>query len=980
MALGPAWRVRRLDYDGRCGCCGRRLSAGDWAHWRPGDDERVGALTCRRCEPLDHQRDGTADGRSEWQRLVDYYTECLLHEARIGPVPYDDPNAWSVVTTDEETLLLKGRRLVLDTPLAALFAKARANEEEVYYGWPTAIVRDRQGEACLAPLFMIRLARPSGELPEVDAADPRPQLNLGLLDERFLGDTHPAEILELVDTSELASCGAAELVERATELAGLLGLETFGLDPERLSAEPLTSRAGLHNTACAIRGRTTATIALLGDLDALGRVGDWQQTAARHFLADAPEPQRAYADLATLANPLNAAQETACDHVASGSPLVVVTGPPGTGKTEVVGAIVLGAWARGETVLVATTNNEPVDEAVRKVAGIHDALLLRAGNRNRLADLADTLGELLRDDPGPDIDPPDDAASMVAHTARRQVYRELAQRAALEHALAELTPRVSTLREQVWRGAPRPAVDRSLARGLRQAADARALGAVRRRRALAQLATAPSPRVALTRIADWAEAEVTQQALIVRLRALPPRDTDAERLRETGDAWTTASRDRAVGLAKHALSSGREALALLRDTLANPQTSRSARHAAVEGAMSHARGWACTALSVAPSFALEAGLFDLAIIDEASQTNLAHALPIAYRAKRLVVVGDPQQLRPVVTLGEQAHDAAARRAGLDTAMLVTRRLSYRGDSAYTAMRSRISTPPVLLEEHFRCHPHIARFIDEQFYDGRLVVLTDTSAWKGMLQGIEWVDVAGGAERISGGSWINAQEVEHAVALCTDLVGELGVVTPFRGQAVRCRAMLRARPEIRNVMAATAHAFQGGQRETMILSPVAATGLARGSAGWIHGNPHLLNVAVSRARRLLVVAGDPAAGVALGIDVLDALAVAAREPRPEIAPPLRPGLAAALATTPVAVDIGGYPARWAWPSAQQGGVILEIDAAALDPDGRRRRQSLTRDAVIERLGWRVVRVAQWEVDSAPDHVASLLGEPEIPPHR
>ncbi len=980
MALGPQWRVRRLDYDGRCGSCGRRLTAGDWAHWRPGDEGRPGALTCRRCEPLDSERDGTADGRTLWQRLVDYYTECLLHEARVGPVSYDDPNAWSVITTDEETLLLKGRRLVLDTPLAALFARARANEDEVYYGWPTAIVRDRRGEASLAPLFMIRLARPRGELPEVDAADPRPQLNLGLLDERFLGDTHPAEILELVDTSELASCDAAELVERATDLASLLGLNAFGLDPERLSAEPLTSRAGLHNTAIAIRGRATATIALLGDLDALGRATDWERTAARHLLADAPEPHRAYADLATLANPLNAAQEVACDLVASGSPLVVVTGPPGTGKTEVVGAIALGAWARGETVLVATTNNEPVDEAVRKVAGIHDALLLRAGNRNRLTDLADTLGGLLWDEPPATADHPDGRALTAAHAARRQIHRELAQRAALEQTLAELTPRVSELRARVWRSDPPPTVDRRLTRALRQAADARILSAARRRRALTQLASSPPPGVGLALVADWAAAEVEHQELIVRLRALPSRETDAERLRATGDAWTAASRDRAAGLARRALAEGRDALELLRDTLANPQTSRSARHAAVQGAMSYARGWACTALSMAPSFPLEAGLFDVAIIDEASQTNLAHALPIAYRAKRLVVVGDPQQLRPVVTLGEQAHDAAARRAGLDTAMLVTRRLSYRGDSAYSAMRGRTATPPVLLEEHFRCHPHIARFIDEQFYDGRLVVLTDTSGWEGMLQGIEWVDVVGGAERISGGSWVNAREVERAVALCTDLAGELGVVTPFRGQAVRYRTVLRARPESRGVTAATAHAFQGGQRETMILSPVAAQGLARGSAGWIHGNPHLLNVAVSRARRLLVVVGDHAAGAAHGIDVLTALAVAAREPESSPMTPLPDGLAAALDHPPVSAQIGGYAVRWAWPASRRGGVCLEIDAAALDPDGRHRRQALVRDAVIERLGWRVVRVAQWEVDAAPDRVASRLGELGIPRHR
>lgn len=63
--------------------------------------------------------------------------------------------------------------------------------------------------------------------------------------------------------------------------------------------------------------------------------------------------------------------------------------------------------------------------------------------------------------------------------------------------------------------------------------------------------------------------------------------------------------------------------------------------------MAHAKGWATSALSARPNFDCRAGVIDLVVIDEASQCNLAHVLPLAYRAKRLVVVGNP--IRPRLT-------------------------------------------------------------------------------------------------------------------------------------------------------------------------------------------------------------------------------------------------------------------------------------------------------------------------------------------
>ena len=104
----------------------------------------------------------------------------------------------------------------------------------------------------------------------------------------------------------------------------------------------------------------------------------------------------------------------------------------------------------------------------------------------------------------------------------------------------------------------------------------------------------------------------------------------------------------------------------------------------VANSLDSLRGWACTALSASPNFPLESGLFDLVIVDEASQCSLAAVLPLAYRAKRLVVVGDPCQLQPIVPIGDRLLQDIAIRTGLVSDDLRRRGIHHKDGSAYLA--------------------------------------------------------------------------------------------------------------------------------------------------------------------------------------------------------------------------------------------------------------------------------------------------------
>ena len=133
------------------------------------------------------------------------------------------------------------------------------------------------------------------------------------------------------------------------------------------------------------------------------------------------------------------------------------------------------------------------------------------------------------------------------------------------------------------------------------------------------------------------------------------------------------------------------------------------------------------ALTANSNFPLRAGLFDLVIVDEASKCSLAAVLPLAYRAKRLAIVGDPYQLNPIVSLGNGLLKEIATQSGFDNEGLRERGIHHEDSSAYAAFEFAAKPQaPVLLNEQYRCHPYIARWFNRAFYMGELTVLTDVS--------------------------------------------------------------------------------------------------------------------------------------------------------------------------------------------------------------------------------------------------------------
>lgn len=270
-----------------------------------------------------------------------------------------------------------------------------------------------------------------------------------------------------------------------------------------------------------------------------------------------------------------------------------------------------------------------------------------------------------------------------------------------------------------------------------------------------------------------------------------------------------------------------------------------------------------TSLSVKTGFPLTDNLFDVLIIDEASQCDVASALPLILRAKQVVVIGDPNQLRHITSVRREEENAIREHLGLSSRpYLKYAEQSLWDYSADFLAHAKQNSSSITLENHYRCHHDIIGYSNHQFYarflNKPLNVMTDESGMTLPQKGIVMINIHGKQE--SENLNINRIEAERCVSLAKELCSlkadvSIGIVTPFRDQADYIKSRLDDSIK-KNVEVNTAHGFQGDEKDVMIYSLVVTDNSPERKIKWIdYMVPNLVNVAVTRARQTLYVVGN-----------------------------------------------------------------------------------------------------------------------------
>lgn len=236
-------------------------------------------------------------------------------------------------------------------------------------------------------------------------------------------------------------------------------------------------------------------------------------------------------------------------------------------------------------------------------------------------------------------------------------------------------------------------------------------------------------------------------------------------------------------------------------------------------------------------------IFDMVIMDEASQCNTAVSLVPIIRGENLMLVGDPQQLSPVILLDEITNQKLRQKYN------VSEEYDYCKNSIYkTFLACDSVSDEVLLRNHYRCNEKIIGFNNKKYYNSKLKVCSKSKE----AQPLVYVDVKNNitAERNTAPMEVEAI-VEYALA---NKDKSIGVITPFVNQKKLIEAEIKSQ-NLSNVACGTVHAFQGDEKDVVLFSTVLTKQTQAGTYNWLKNNKELINVATSRARDKLIVLAD-----------------------------------------------------------------------------------------------------------------------------
>jgi ATP-dependent RNA/DNA helicase IGHMBP2 len=358
----------------------------------------------------------------------------------------------------------------------------------------------------------------------------------------------------------------------------------------------------------------------------------------------------------------------------------------------------------------------------------------------------------------------------------------------------------------------------------------------------------------------------------------PVRDLFDEAFELLGYARKQRTRGRSADRKQNARDAAGEGRAML--------TEARARERQMVREVMRAAKVVCATCATAAGGDLDDERFDVAFCDEATQASEPVTLVAFLRAPRVVLAGDHKQLPPTVL------SRAAQEGGLGVS-LFERLVALHAEARTT-----------LLEQH-RMNLSLMRFPSAQMYDGALRAhpsVADRTLAEVLTAGAEvdappvlFVDTAGRGwdeSRPAGDASIrNEGEAECVIRHLAALLDagldptEAAVISPYAAQVARLRELAAERGLAAAVEIDTIDAFQGREKDAVLLSTVRSN--ADAQIGFLR-DLRRMNVAITRARRHLFVVGD---GATLASDRYYPSFIEHAE------------------------SLGGYRSAWSWPGAE-----------------------------------------------------------------
>ena len=909
---------------------------------------------------------------------------------------------WVGRSGEQETLMRTGStlRVKRDSPLFESVQKMHATaelnpyEREVFYGYPYVIGR-LAGRPIRGPLFTIPVKiTVDGSGFQVEADDD--VLRVNTLPFRGEEDTAArqlalARLLEYTPEFPLGHGGAAEFTEHLSRELPDMALKTR-LDG-RLVDPPTMPNDGsylelVEQAALFVAPKTGYF--LTSDLEAMATETEKEpeETAWMRLVAGAGDESQAEfedgaEDSTSIYYPFqsNRSQRRVALLVDDPNTHVIrIEGPPGTGKSQTIANVACHMAATGRSVLITSQKDKAlrvVDEKLRALGLSQLPMTLLRRDAASRKELRERLEAIQKTRPASEAE--ESAEAIAARYAETKTEYMLLQPEFAEAMEAEHDYAVA---EQVWKDS----------NGLRRILASFSFG--RKKRRLAKR---------VPRATDELAAEASEL-----------RDAMLDQAMQTLEA----SQEKATATALRAERQQiREFSALLkRDQTKYKNFSIFDR---LKAQPDRARMllkllpvWIMAPDDVARLFPCQPGLFDLVIVDEASQVDLPSIAPILHRAKKVIISGDTHQMQPrrFAFVNQQVAIQAWHQHGLK-ALDPDEWLDPLKQSLLTlaAVKAEEDT---LLDEHYRCLPPIISFSNERWYGGRLRIMTDeTRKQFGDPEQpiVELHYVEDGAVTI--GSQVNAAEARAVVDKLQALISHpaysdasFGIICLFEDQVTFMQDLVAERIgpdewEEHDLVVVNPDGFQGDERDVVLYSLSFDDDVMKRDALSQRQReaPHeqgMLNVAFTRAKDEIHVFhsaaiesfsfADGRAGALT--DWLAHCSAASGVPRIRRSSD-RIGQSDSQFESDVAAALRqkGYSVTQQYPACgfsidmvvERGGdeVAVECDGEYWhhDEHGELKIEDLERQAVLERAGWEFIRIPYRRWREGPEQQLARIDE-------
>ena len=785
-------------------------------------------------------------------KIIAYWYDCIKNEdilekdnsifVRSKAVLYPFDNDPFVFDRRETLVLVSG-----DEKLTTFSEYITTQGYEAYYGYPILFYIEENPEThkrkyLIAPLFIIKVkfVRRDQELClQKDEQNPTCGIQafnkLGFRTEEIADISQSLEKLfrsKISDSGNL-SAKCLEVIQKEAEIQINEPIDPNWLTNSKKISKNMTS--GLYNKSLVFAGENTVyNINLLQDLLELKEKNDLNKTALSFILEKLPSV-KGVEKIPILPFPSNEYQVKALQNIFQNQ-LSVITGPPGTGKSQYISNLLINLFIEGKTVLFVSHTNPAVDVVNEKINEQFRNLMLRTGKKEFRQELKGKFNELILDS---EKRIHSGAVLKGIHSLWKTIitYREtLVELDTLERKFEELY--------YCYNNESKPLIRLNLF--------SKVALLLRRFRLFLKL-----------------------QLLKNKLSKFPIKLEIEREIKRLEKNFYKSSEEFVKGIyVQRMLGKGRN-IGKVKSFLHQVDSSR-LNDDGIDSylfinALDVLKIWSSTLKSIRRTFPLSPGIFDYVIFDEASQVDLPSAAPALYRAKRAIVVGDPMQLTHVAGITRDIDKGLAKIHGLgEEKDIYPSKTRYCDVSLYESAEKSLNHKPILLTNHYRSEDQIIALCNQAFYERRLKIMTtlDYSRYpSGLPLGVHWINCEGEVFKHPAGSRINQIEVNLVNKVFQDVLQKIsgtnlsiGVVTPYSHQqdAIHERISQSTPVEVlekHNVKILTAHKFQGSEKDIMIFSLVLASRGNGNSDRWYNIYPQILNIALSRPRYLLYIVGD-----------------------------------------------------------------------------------------------------------------------------